>query len=92
MAKFEIHGTFNVSERGTAFLGIVLESIINSGDHIRFDFKGKRLDRRIKELEFVRSENQEHIGIMLGSPNKSEDSDLFRDWEPNKTIGITSKH
>lgn len=86
MAKFEIHGAFRIKERGIVFIGVVLEGIINTGDHIHFHFKGEQLKRIIKNMELVRTPNQKQIGIMINSANKKEDAEMFKGWEPDKIV------
>lgn len=91
MARFEIHGAFRINGRGIVFIGIVLEGTIHPGDHIRFDFKGEKLERRIKGLELVGTENQKQIGIMINSANKKEDAEMFKGWTPDKVIATILK-
>ena len=72
MPDFKINNLFQITNRGQALIGNIIEGEISIGDLLQFSSKGSLINLEIKSIESVRSKREDsEIGLLLGNVSEN---------------------
>lgn len=91
-AKFKIHDTFRITNRGIVLLGEIVEGLIQIGDCISFTVNETPWHKKIIGLDagMRRPAGKPNTGLLL-SYQDEEELNLLLNWKPNLQIGIINE-
>ncbi|MEL0457623.1 hypothetical protein WJN01_15410 [Flavobacteriaceae bacterium SZ-1-7] len=92
IAKFYIEDIFEITGRGLAFAGRIVDGVVSKGNEVEFDINNNCRRREILGIEGIRHSNNEktNIGLLIKCLDKEEVSELKNSKKDLTTINIYS--
>lgn len=94
IAKFHIEDIFEITGRGLAFAGRIIDGVVSIGNQVEFNLKNSCQRREILGIEGIRHSNPEkvNIGLLIKCLDKEEVNELKSSKKDFTTISIYSKN